>query len=217
MKVEIKDKIIDFNVQYGKRKRLTINIDQVGFITVKAPNDISEEAITNTIVRNSRAIIERLDSITNIKEIPKIKNSDSGGKFLHLGKEYALNQLIEINGLSKDELELNLKKFYIDSCKKIIKDRIRIYEKQLGVRSKAIDIVESRITWGTCNSHRELTFNYRLVMAPIEVIDYVIVHELCHLTHMNHDRSFWRLAGSVFKDYKKRQEYLTTHGQYMTF
>lgn len=217
MRVEIEGRIIDCNIQYGKGKKLTISIDQVGFITVKAPNNISEEAITNAIVKNSKSILEKLDSITNIKEIPKINSDEGQGKFYYLGKEYLLNQLIEIDGLNKEELELNLKKFYMASCKKIIRERIKIYEKQLGVKAKAIDIVESRTKWGTCNSDRELTFNYKLVMAPIEVIDYVIVHELCHLTHMNHDRSFWRLVGSVFKDYKKRQGYLMTHGQYMTF
>ncbi len=217
MRIEIEDRIIDCNIQYGKGKKLTINIDQVGFITVKAPNNISEEAIANAIKKNSKTILDQLDKINNIKEIPNIKSNDREGKFFYLGKEYLLNQLILTDGLNQEELELDLKKFYINSCKKIVKERIKIYEKQLGVKSKAFDIVESRTKWGTCNSDRELTFNYKLAMAPIEVIDYVIVHELCHLTHMNHDRSFWRLVGSVFRDYKKRQEYLMTHGQYMTF
>lgn len=217
MRIEIEDRIIDCNIQYGKGKKLTINIDQVGFITVKAPNNISEEAIANAIKKNSKTILDQLDKINNIKEIPNIKSNDIEGKFFYLGKEYLLNQLILTDGLNQEELELDLKKFYINSCKKIVKERIKIYEKQLGVKPKAFDIVESRTKWGTCNSDRELTFNYKLAMAPIEVIDYVIVHELCHLTHMNHDRSFWRLVGSVFRDYKKRQEYLMTHGQYMTF
>ena len=54
-------------------------------------------------------------------------------------------------------------------------------------------------------------------MAPVEVIDYLIVHELCHIVHMNHDRSFWRLVGSVLRDYKKSEEYLMRQGGYMTF
>ena len=86
MRVEIEDRIIEFNVQYGKGKKLTINIDPVGFITVKAPKNISEEAITKAIVKNSRFIIEGLDSINNVKEIPKIKNDDSEGKFFILEK-----------------------------------------------------------------------------------------------------------------------------------
>lgn len=217
MRIEIEDRIIDCNIQYGSGKKLRINIDQVGFITIKAPNNISEEAIVSGIQKNGRAIIERLDRISNVKEIPKITGDDTENNFFYLGKEFHLNELIAIDGLSEEELQLRLKTFYISSCKKIISERIKIYENQLGVKPKAVKIVESRTKWGTCSSDRELTFNYRLVMAPVEVIDYVIVHELCHLTHMNHDRSFWRLVGSVFRDYKKRQEYLMSHGQYMTF
>lgn len=217
MRIEIEDRIIDCNIQYGSGKKLRINIDQVGFITIKAPNNISEDAIVSGIQKNGRAIIERLDRISNVKEIPKITGDDTENNFFYLGKEFHLNELIAIDGLSEEELQLRLKTFYISSCKKIISERIKIYENQLGVKPKAVKIVESRTKWGTCSSDRELTFNYRLVMAPVEVIDYVIVHELCHLTHMNHDRSFWRLVGSVFRDYKKRQEYLMSHGQYMTF
>lgn len=217
MRIEIEDRIIDCNIQYGSGKKLRINIDQVGFITIKAPNNISEDAIVSGIQKNGRAIIERLDRISSVKEIPKITGDDTENNFFYLGKEFHLNELIAIDGLSEEELQLRLKTFYISSCKKIISERIKIYENQLGVKPKAVKIVESRTKWGTCSSDRELTFNYRLVMAPVEVIDYVIVHELCHLTHMNHDRSFWRLVGSVFRDYKKRQEYLMSHGQYMTF
>lgn len=217
MKVEVGERVIECNVQFGKGKKLTINIDSVGYITVKAPNNMSEEAIRNVLIKNSQSIFEKLDKITSVKEIPKIKSNNDFGKFYYMGKEHNLKELISVEGLSHEELEKNLKKFYITSCKKLMKERIKIYEKQLGLKPKSFEIVESRTKWGTCSSDRELTFNYKLIMAPIEVIDYVVVHELCHLTHMNHDRSFWRLVGSVFKDYKKRQEYLMTHGQYMTF
>lgn len=217
MRIDIEDRTIDYNVQYGKGKKLTINIDQAGFITVKAPNNLSEDAITSALVKNGKSIIQRLDNITNVKEVPRIQSSESMGKFFHLGKEFNLNELINIDGLSEVELQVNLKKFYVTSCKKVIGERIKIYQKQLGVKPKTVDIVESKYKWGTCSSDRELTFNYRLIMAPMEVIDYVVVHELCHLTHMNHDRSFWRLVGSIFRDYKNRQEYLMTNGQYMTF
>lgn len=217
MRIEIEDRIVDCNIQYGSGKKLRINIDQVGFITIKAPNNISEEAIVSAVQKNSKAIIERLDQISSVKEIPRITIDDTENKIFYHGKEFQLNELIDIDGLNDEELQLRLKKFYISSCKMIISERIKIYEKQLRVKAKKVEIVESRTKWGTCNSDRELTFNYRLVMAPIEVIDYVIVHELCHLIHMNHDRSFWRLVGSIFKDYKKRQEYLMINGKYMTF
>ena len=217
MKIEIDDRIIDCNIQYGKGKKILINIDEIGFITVKAPNNMSEQALISAVKHHGKWIKEKLDAIVKIKERPRTRAYDGEGKFLYLGKEFYLHELIETDGLNEEELKSSLKKFYISSCKNIIGERIKGYQKQLRVKPKAIQIVESRKQWGSCNSDKELTFNYRLAMAPVEVIDYLIVHELCHLIHMNHDRSFWRLVGSILRDYKKRQEYLTTHGHYMTF
>jgi len=136
-------------------------------------------------------------------------------KSIHIGKEFLLHELMENNGLLEEETENNLKKFYISSCKKIIGERIKLYQQQLGVKPRIVEVVESKKQWGSCNSNKKIAFNFRLVMAPIEVIDYVIVHELCHLTHMNHDRSFWRRVGSVLPDYKKRQEFLMRYGHQM--
>lgn len=87
---------------------------------------------------------------------------------------------------------------------------------ELKVKPKTIEVVESITKWGSCSSSKKLTFNYRLAMAPIEVIDYVIIHELCHLIHMNHDRSFWRRVGSIMPDYKKKEEFLARYGHFMT-
>lgn len=217
MKIEIDDIVIECDVQYGKRKKLVIEVDSIGFITVKAPKNTSEEVIVSLVRQNRKAIKEKLDEIKKLKVKPRTKAYDGEGKFFYLGKEFFLNELIDTDGLDEEELKINLKKFYISSCKKIIGERIKVYQQQLKVKPKFIEIVESKSKWGSCNSNKKLTFNYRLAMAPVEVIDYVIVHELCHLIHMNHDRSFWRRVGSILPDYAKRQEYLIRHGYDMTF
>ena len=217
MRVELDDRSINCNVQYGNGKKLRINIDEIGFITVKAPKKISEEDLISEIKRRGKEIIKRLDKIEAIKDRPRTRTYDGEGKFLYLGKEFYLHELIDTEGLDEGELKTSLKKFYTSSCKKIIGERIRPYEEELRVKHKGFDIVESTRQWGSCNSDKKLTFNYRLAMAPVEVIDYLIVHELCHIVHMNHDRSFWRLVGSVLRDYKKSEEYLMRQGGYMTF
>lgn len=216
MRIEIDNREIKCHVQYGKRKKLLIHIDAIGLITVKAPKNTSEEAIINVIRENGKWIQGKLDEVSKIKERPKVKTYDGQGKFFYLGKEFFIHELIEDSELEEEALKTELKKFYISSCKKIVGERIKIYQQQLGVKPKIIHVVESSKQWGSCDSNKKITFNYRLAMAPIEIIDYVIVHELCHLIHMNHDRSFWRRVGSILPDYKKREEFLTWHGQYMT-
>lgn len=216
MKVQFENEMIDFDIQFGKRKKLTIHIETNGFITVKAPKGTSEEQIANAIKQQGKWIIEKRQQLTNVAQLPLEREYQDQGKFMHLGKEFFLEELIDTSGLGEDELKTNLKKFYISSCKKIINERMKIYQQQLGVKSKTVKIIESKVKWGSCDHNKNLCFNYRLAMAPIDVIDYVIVHELCHLMHMNHDRSFWRRVGSIIPDYKLKEEYLARQGQFMT-
>jgi len=135
-------------------------------------------------------------------------------KVLLLGKVCPLGTLIETDGLGVEDMKLNLKKFYIKQCKKVIDERVKYYKKQLRVNPKSIEIMDSRTKWGSCDSNRHLKFNYALAMVPLELIDYVVVHELCHIVHMNHDRSFWRLVGSIVPDYKKNIELLNRYTQH---
>ena len=216
MKIEFEDKIITFNVQYGNGKKLSLHIDSIGHITIKAPKNTSEEVIVSAVKQNGKLILERLNAIDEKRQAPKTRAYQEEGKFLYLGKEYFLHELIETGDLNEEELKIQLKKFYFSSCKKIVGERIKSYQQQLKVKPKMFEIVESRTKWGSCSSDKKLTFNYRLAMAPIEVIDYVIIHELCHLLHMNHDRSFWRRVGSIMPDYKEKEEFLARYGQAMT-
>ncbi|MBC7766005.1 MAG: M48 family metallopeptidase [Hyphomonadaceae bacterium] len=216
MKIETDNGEIVCDVQYGKCKCISIHMDTVGFITVKAPRNTSEEAVIDVIKRNSNVIQEKLDNISKIQQRPKTRVYDDRGKFFYLGKECLLNELIDVGTLEEEALKANLKKFYVTSCKKIVSERIKIYAKQLGVAPKTVAVIQSKHQWGSCNTHKEISFNYRLAMAPLELIDYVVVHELCHLMHMNHDRSFWRRVGSIMPDYKKRQDALARLGQFMT-
>ncbi len=217
MKIDYDNQVIEFNVQYGNGKKISIHIDSSGRITLKAPKKTSEETIKSVVERNGKMIVEKLQSLEAARETPKmIRAYEDEGKFLYLGKYYSLHELIETAELSEEQLQLKLKKFYFSSCKKLIGERITRYQTQLRVKPKSIEIVESRTKWGSCSSDKKLTFNYRLAMAPVEVIDYVIIHELCHLLHMNHDRSFWRRVGSLMPDYKEKEEYLARYGGAMT-
>lgn len=217
MKIDYDNQVIEFNVQYGNGKKISIHIDSSGRITLKVPKKTSEEMIKSVVERNGKMIVEKLQSLEAARETPKmIRAYEDEGKFLYLGKYYSLHELIETAELSEEQLQLKLKKFYFSICKKLIGERITRYQTQLRVKPKSIEIVESRTKWGSCSSDKKLTFNYRLAMAPVEVIDYVIIHELCHLLHMNHDRSFWRRVGSLMPDYKEKEEYLARYGRAMT-
>ncbi len=216
MKVKFDDFVIECDVQYSKGQKISLTMDSLGFVSIKVPQNTNQETIVNFIKQHAEVIKQERENISKEKDKFRAKTYVSEGKFLHLGKEFFLEDLIETKELTEDELKINLKKFYISSCKKIVNQRVKIYQDQLRVKPKSIEVDESKIRWGSCTSSKKITFNYRLAMAPLESIDYVVVHELCHLLHMNHDRSFWRKVGSVLPDYKKRQEYLQRYGATMT-
>ncbi|MBT2289677.1 M48 family metallopeptidase [Paenibacillus albidus] len=177
----------------------------------------SEEVILRAVEGQGPWILDKLRSRSEVRDTSGVRAYEDQGKFLYLGREHELQELIPTAGRSEEELKQALKKFYFVSCKKIVEDRLPAYQAQLRVKPKTIEIVESSTKWGSCSTDKKLTFNYRLAMAPVEVIDYVIIHELCHLLHMNHDRSFWRRLGSLMPDYKEKEAYLARYGQAMTF
>ena len=86
------------------------------------------------------------------------------------------------------------------------------YAKRLGVSYQKIRIGNQRTRWGSCSSKGTISYNWRLILMPEEIMDYVVVHELCHLLEMNHSPRFWRLVAEVLPDYAKRRTWLKQHG-----
>ncbi|MGO4734412.1 M48 family metallopeptidase [Paenibacillus sp. 2KB_22] len=216
--IELNNHSINCHIQYGKRKKVSITMDLPYMVTIKAPNGISEDMIRQLVEQHGDVILKKSALMQRALDGPQAKEyEDEGkGKFLLFGKEHALHELIPVEGLTEEELRANLKKFYFAECKRMIGERIGRYQQELKVKPKSIEIVDSPTKWGSCSWDKKLTFNYRLAMAPLEVIDYVIIHELCHIHHMNHDRSFWRRIGSIMPDYKTKEDYLMRNGRDMT-
>lgn len=92
-------------------------------------------------------------------------------------------------------------------------ERVRYYEKIMGLYSRRITVKNQKTRWGSCSSKKNLNFNYKLAYMPQEIMDYVVVHELAHLRHMNHSREFWELVEQYIPDYRERRKWLKQHGQ----
>lgn len=89
-----------------------------------------------------------------------------------------------------------------------VSKRIDIYAKKLGVTPNIVKVNDKKTSWGSCTSHGNIYINYRLLLAPIDVIDYVLIHELCHLKEMNHSNRFWNLVETIVPDYKEKRDWL---------
>lgn len=216
MQITVDQKDILFHVQYSSRKKLTLEVSPEGHITVKAPLKTPVSEINDFIFQNSKSLLKVQERLEKREYVSSQKSYEDQSNFLYLGKICKLEDILDSNGKTEEEIQSLLKKYYTAKTKEYVTARVAYYEPLIGVKSRSITVVNSPHTWGTCNSHKELTFNYRLSMADPGAIDYVVIHELCHLIHLNHDRAFWRKLGAFDKNYKMNQDYLSRLGPYMT-
>lgn len=105
-----------------------------------------------------------------------------------------------------------LEKRYREAAKEYIPKRVDYFIALTGGSYERITVRGQKTRWGSCSSRGTLSFNWKLMLAPPAILDYVVVHELCHLTHMNHSREFWQAVERVLPDYKERRRWLREHG-----
>ena len=101
---------------------------------------------------------------------------------------------------------------YRQAAKEYFPARVAYYEKIIGVTHNEIRIRDQKTRWGSCSSKGNLNFNWRLMLAPPRVLDYVVVHELCHRKEMNHSKAFWNAVEMVLPDYKELRKWLRDNG-----
>lgn len=227
-------KTIHFELTYKNRTSIGISINSYGQIEVHAPKRTPDEKVLQALEEKWDLIQQTLNEVKDRMNGEQKKVYENDESFLFLGKTYPLNIIHDINivqdyvVLKEEKLSLfvkqlddennkqALKRFYYQQCKAIVEKSISMYQGHFKTKPRSIRISDSKTTWGTCDSKHQLTFNWRLAMAPRNVIDYVVVHEMCHMVHLNHDRSFWRLVGKIMPDYKEKENWLALSNWKMT-
>lgn len=217
---------IDFQLIYKKRKTQGIYIDVYGNIELRVPRHTTDKQITALLEAKWPWIIKKQDEMKERTKGFKEKTYEQEEEFLYLGKAYPIRVVIDeevtrpkvrfienyleivLSELNTEVIKKALTRHYKQQCKALVEARVRNYQPNFKVKPKSIRIGSNKKHWGSCTSLRDLTFNWKLAMAPIEVLDYVVIHEMCHMVHMNHDRSFWRLVGKYMPDYESKQTWL---------
>lgn len=217
---------ISFNLIYKKRKTIRILIDVYGNVEVQAPKGTSEYTVIQFLEEKWEWVLQKKKEMKDRMDGNQEKVYEQGESFLYLGKTYPIQISQDINilqdnavfegdklhiyvkQLEDERIKQALKRFYYQQCKALVEKSIRSYQSNFKVKPRSIRISDSKTNWGTCDSNQQLTFNWKLAMAPLEVIDYVVVHEMCHMVHLNHDRSFWRLVGKIMPDYEDKENWL---------
>ena len=215
---------IDFNLQRNKRKTVSIYVEPNGEINILAPEKISEDDLNQIIEKKRYWIYKSLSKIEQLNETKVEREIKNGEGFLYLGKSYKLKILENLkNPLtlrqgyfyldenSSDNAKEHFIEFYKNKGKIYISVRIEYLKNKFGLNPPPMRIIELGNRWGSC-SDKYLNFHWKIIMAPMKIIDYVIVHELAHLKEVNHTDKFWELVESVIPDYKERKDWLKVNG-----
>lgn len=204
----------------SNRKTVALQITENGTLIVKAPVDADEKVIWNVIERHRYWIEKRKSEIESRDTRVLPKEFVDGEGFLYLGKYYRLHivegQDVPLkfeNGfyLSMSALP-EAKRLFIEWYKKAayekIAERVNWWAQKRGFKYNKVNITDAQKRWGSCSSNGNLNFSWRLIMAPLSVVDYVVVHELAHLEEKSHNKAFWTIVKLLMPDYKKYEDWL---------
>ena len=243
MQIKHNNETIEIIIKRSKRTTACLRIQPDGTVEVRGPRMMSDEFVRIFVESKADWIIQKRQEVVTHQKKMRIYTYQSGDAFLYLGEEYVLTlmvagrkrvELVKIDECTETVgrmphrlilyttsfepkmIEKYLKEWYKKQAKDYITQRVQHYAQLLSESYDGITMENRKGRWGSCSSTRELTFNWRLIMAPPEIIDYVVVHELCHLKHMNHSPEYWKTVGSILPDYKARREWLKENGISLT-
>ena len=192
-------------IEWSKRKTLSLSVMKDGNVVVKAPIGMRNETINHFVEEKQAWIRDKLFLINKTKV--KFDDVVHYQRFLLYGNKYSLIldnvkkietndkfQIIMPQKIDREKILKTLKNWYKKIAKQILEDRLKFIESRIKLKSSLLRISDSKGRWGSCNSKGVITFNFRVIMLPPAIIDYIIIHELCHLVEMNHSKNFWKLV-----------------------
>jgi len=215
----------------SRQKNMNLSVKPDGVVRVSCNRRRSEREITE-FVRACKNFIERRRlELARLEELYPPRKFVSGEKFLWKGERLPLDVVwswnrrprVELSGsgiemlapLSSgpDERLKSLRLFYKREAKRYLAARVDFWARITGLRPVSLTVRGQRTLWGSCTSEGALNLNWKLMCAPDDVIDYVVVHELAHLREQNHSKRFWAIVAEYFADYKIHREWLKSHQQ----
>ena len=208
----------------SKRRTIALIVERDGSLTVRAPKRVAIVDIQSFILEKQEWIVRTQERLKSLVEAPEKEYKD-GDTFLLLGKEYGLTLVkpqrpalkfengFTLGDTAQSRGEHFFTQWYKEQAHKIIAERVRVFSAQYGFSPKQVKISSARTRWGSCSPDGTLNFTWRLVMAPLDVVDYVVVHELAHLRVKDHSSRFWREVEKVMPEYKERRKWLRVHGE----
>ena len=209
----------------SRRMTIALIVQPDGRLLVRAPLRMTESRIQEFVEAHSDWVT-RNQVRARLSTPPPVHCYETGEPFAYLGQFYPLTivprqrpaltfdgRCFRLARSTQPKAEQAFTRWYRQQALEVMTERVEAAVKQFGFSYQKIRISSARTRWGSCSSRGTLSFTYRLVMAPPDVVDYVILHELVHTQVRNHSRTFWGRVASLMPDYKRRMAWLKKNGQ----
>jgi hypothetical protein len=215
-----------------RTKSATITVEE-GKVCVVVPRQLESERITKLLKDKNRWIKEKI--ALHRKALPATqKQLVSGESFSYLGRNYRLKvqqgdyQPIKlINGRfaitlragadNPDLIKDSLLSWYKQHAELKLTEKVKRYSKMMNVKFNSVGLKDYKSRWGSCSVEGDITFNWKVIMAPNRIVDYVVIHELCHLIHHDHSQNFWREVEKIMPKYIESKEWLKQNSSSLNF
>jgi len=211
----------------SRRKTVALVVERDGSLTVRAPLRLAEVRIRAFVESHADWILNIQAKVRAAPPAPS-KHYAEGETFFFLGGQYPLSivphqrpaltfndKVFRLAQSSLPRAPAAFERWYKQQASLLLFERVLILARKYGFQYQKIRISSARTRWGSCSSSGTLSFTYRLVMAPLEVVDYVVLHELVHTQVRNHSKTFWNRLGSLMPDYKTRLAWLKKNGKFL--
>jgi len=230
--IEFGNRKINYEIKRGNRKKtVAIHVHSTEMITVLTPQHLGDDKIRMIIRKKLRWILEKQEQMRKSMHLRQQKEFVSGESFPYLGKYYRLKVVksisvtdgkcrlvngrlvVEVNGKSDSEngktaIKKALVEWYLQRAEEKIGEKASRLARLIGKWPTSVKIRNQERRWGSCSKNGEIRFNWKIIMVPSSVIDYVITHELCHLIYPHHSAHFWQKVQSIIPGFKKRRSWL---------
>lgn len=218
-----------------RRKTIALIVERDGRLVVRAPLHVTDGQI-HKFAESKVDWIKAKQAQAKKNSAVARKRYVEGEEFLYLGEPYALvfvNHGSRLRYHHQKPALIHDSRFFLattalprarqlfvrwykEQALRVISERVNLYAAKYGYTCRQIKITSARTRWGSCSPNGNLSFTWRLVMAPLAVIDYVVVHELVHLKVKNHSKNFWGQVGAILPDYKQYIAWLKANGPFLT-
>ena len=210
-----------------KRRKTASIIIADGLVKAVVPDQISDFTIKELVRKRMPWIRKKLQDKSYTTYV-KPKEYVDGENFLYLGDTYQLQSFISdlssvdvtnsyisvsLPKQSKESIKDLMTHWYVEKATEILTEKTGNYAKIIGVLPHLISVRDFKSKWGSCSIEGKISYNWRIVMAPHRILDYVVIHELCHMLEHNHSKEYWRHVKTYCNDFKECRKWLKLNGR----